>query len=405
MNLNIETIRKDFPILSTTCKGKPWVYLDSAATTQKPQCVIDCLLKAYTTCNANVHRGVYKMSRETTSLHENARKSIARFMNAKETEILFTRGTTEGINLIAATYGEQVIAEGDEIIVSTMEHHSNIVPWQQLALRKKAKLRVIALTQEGDLDRVSFSSLLNERTKIVSIAHVSNVLGTINPIQELIAEVRKNSNARVVIDGAQGIAHEHVDVRELDCDFYAFSGHKIYAPTGIGVLYGKEEILDAMPPYHFGGEMIEKVSFEKTDFNTLPYKFEAGTPDYVGSQALATAINYVDQIGLSFIKEHEQSLLHYAMEKLSKIEGIHFYGTSSCKGGVISFALQGAHPYDVGILLDEQGLALRSGQLCAEPLLTSLGVNSVLRASFGIYNTKEEIDRLEEALRRIQVLL
>ncbi len=398
---DISTIRKDFPILDKKHKGKAWVYLDSAATTQKPQCVIDSLVNSYTSCNANVHRGVYQMSREATELHEAARKRIADFMNANITEVLFTRGTTEGINLISATYGEENIQAEDEILISTLEHHSNIVPWQQLALRKKAHLRVVPLTSDGAIDREAFSNLLNEKTKIVSIAHVSNVLGTINPIKELIQEVRQNTNAIVVIDGAQGIAHEKVDVRDLDYDFYAFSGHKIYAPTGIGVLYGKESILEKMPPYHFGGEMIEKVSFEQTSFNTLPYKFEAGTPDFVGSKALATAIDYVTTIGLDEIKQHEESLLDYAMTQLQNLEGIQFFGTAKEKGGVISFTMEQAHPYDICLLLDEQGLALRSGHLCAEPLLSSLGLSSVLRASFGLYNTKEEIDRLVAALQRI----
>lgn len=403
MNYDVLSLREDFPILHRTIKGRPWIYLDNAATTQKPKCVIDAIETAYTSCNANVHRGIYQMSREATEKHETARKRIAQYIGANEREILFTRGTTEGINLVTATIGKSLLKKGDEIIISTMEHHSNIVPWQQLALQLECKLVVIPLNTDGSLDRAAFTAALSERTKIVSITHVSNVLGTINPIKELIAEAHQ-FGAIVLIDGAQGIAHEKVNVRELDCDFYAFSGHKIYAPTGIGVLYGKEAILEQMPPYHFGGEMIEKVTFEKTTFNTLPYKFEAGTPNYVGSVALASAIDYIDRIGLDAIRDHELKLLQYATQEIQTIEGIRIIGTAPEKGAVISFVAEQAHPYDICLLLDEQGLALRSGHHCAEPLLTSLGLSSTLRASFALYNTKEEIDIFIETLRKIMRL-
>ncbi len=400
MSFDITTIRKDFPILNQGNSSRPWIYFDSAATTQKPQCVIESINRAYQSCNANVHRGVYKMSREATEHHESARLRIARFIGASSQEVIFTRGTTESINLVAATFGNQYVQEGDEILISAMEHHSNLVPWQQLALRKGAKLRIAPLHKDGSLDREAFRSALNERTRLVAIAHISNVLGTVNPVKELIKEAHQ-VGAKVLIDGAQAIAHCRVDVRDLDCDFYAFSGHKVYAPTGIGVLYGKEELLDAMPPYHFGGEMIEKVTFETTSFNKLPHKFEAGTPDYVGSVALATAVDYIDSIGLSAIAAYEEQLLNQATEALKSIDGVHLIGTAAAKGAVISFVTEQAHPYDICLLLDELGFALRSGHHCAEPLLATLGLSSTLRASFALYNTREEIDLFIEALRKV----
>lgn len=400
MNYDIHKVRADFPILNRSDLTRPWVYLDSAATTQKPQCVIDSINWSYQSCNANVHRGVYKMSREATERHESARLRIAEFIGATSEEVIFTRGTTESINLVASTYGATFIGQGDEIVISAMEHHSNLVPWQQLALRKGATLRVAPLRADGSLDVEAYKSLLTPKTRFVAITHISNVLGSINPIKELIEEAHK-LGAKILIDGAQAIAHSRVNVRELDCDFYVFSGHKMYAPTGIGVLYGKKALLEEMPPYHFGGEMIEKVTFECTTFNKLPYKFEAGTPDYVGSVALATAIDYIESIGIETIAAYETSLLTYAMEQLSTIEGIRLIGTAKEKSGVISFVAEQAHPYDICLLLDELGFALRSGHHRAEPLLDLLGLSSTLRASFALYNTMEEIDALVVALRKV----
>lgn len=400
MNYDINATRADFPILTHKESNRPWIYLDNAATTQKPQCVIDRINEVYKTCNANVHRGVYRMSREATEHHESARRRIAQFIGASPEELIFTRGTTESINLVASTYGASFVQEDDEIVISAMEHHSNLVPWQQLALRNKAKLRIVPLKEDGSLDVEAYKTLLNERTRLVAIAHISNVLGTINPIKMLIEEAHR-VGAKVLIDGAQAIAHSRVNVQELDADFYVFSGHKMYAPTGIGVLYGKKSLLDAMPPYHFGGEMIEKVTFESTTFNTLPHKFEAGTPDYVGSVALATAVDYIDRIGVENIANYENHLLTHAVEQLSSIEGVRFIGTAKEKSAVISFVVEQAHPYDVCLLLDELGFALRSGHHCAEPLLDLLGLTSTLRASFALYNTIEEIDLFAEALRKV----
>ena len=396
---DVESYRKDFPLLHTEMNGKPLVYLDNAATTQKPQVVIDSLIEAYTTCNANVHRGVYRLSREATERHEAARATVAKFIGADSREILFTRGTTESLNLVASTYGMEFLQPGDEIIVSTMEHHSNIVPWQQVALRCGCTLRVIPIHDDGSLDQEAYRSLLTERTRLVSIAHVSNVLGTINPIREMIAEAHA-VGAVVVIDGAQGAAHEVVDVKELDCDFYAFSGHKLYAPTGIGVLYGKAELLEKMPPYQFGGEMIEKVTFEQTTFNTIPYKFEAGTPNFVGSVALAKAIEYVQAIGLEAIGAHEKHLLSMAVDEVASLKGVRLIGTAPNKEAVLTFVVDGVHPYDLVLLMDQQGIALRSGHHCAEPLLDRFGITSTLRASFALYNTEADVHVFVAALRR-----
>lgn len=396
---NVESYRQDFPLLHTQMNGKPLVYLDNAATTQKPQVVIDAITEAYATCNANVHRGVYRLSREATERHEAARCTVAEFIGAESREILFTRGTTESLNLVASTYGMEFLQPGDEIVISTMEHHSNIVPWQQVALRKGCTLRVIPIHDDGSLDREAYRALLSPRTRLVSIAHVSNVLGTINPIQELIAEAH-SVGAVVVVDGAQGAVHESVNVKELDCDFYAFSGHKLYAPTGIGVLYGKAELLEKMPPYQFGGEMIEKVTFEHTTFNTIPYKFEAGTPNFVGSVALAKAIEYVQSIGLEAIGSHEKRLLDLAVGEVAPLKGVRLIGTAPNKEAVLTFVVEGVHPYDLALLMDQQGIALRTGHHCAEPLLERFGVTSTLRASFALYNTEADVHAFAAALRR-----
>lgn len=405
MNYPIDKIRSQFPILETTMNGKPLVYFDNGATTQKPQIVIDAIVDAYTSCYANVHRGVYKMSREATERHENARRTVAKYINALPEETLFTAGGTESLNAIAYSFGEALINKGDNIVVTIMDHHSNFVPWQQLALRKGAKFTVVTLTPNGDLDREAFTKAISiPHTKIVAFPHVSNVLGTVNPVKELISEVH-NKGAFAVIDGAQAVAHTRVDVKDIDADFYTFSSHKMYGPTGIGVLYGKTELLQAMPPFLYGGEMIQNVKVTGTTFADIPYKFEAGTPNFVGSVALATAVDYINSIGIDSIHQHEQELLGYALEKLRTTEGITLIGTPQAKDPVISFLPNKAHPYDLGLFLDEQGFALRSGHHCAEPLMESLGVTSTLRASFAMYNTKQEIDAFITALNRSLALL
>ncbi|MCE8170971.1 aminotransferase class V-fold PLP-dependent enzyme [Porphyromonas gingivalis] len=398
---DIQKIREDFPILHTRVHGKPLIYLDNAATTQKPIAVLDQIERAYRTFNANIHRGVHHLSQVATEQHENARKRIARYIGAEDPkEVLFTRGTTEAINLVASSFGQAFVRSGDEIIISTLEHHSNIVPWQLLAERTGARLRVIRLTESGELDVEHFRSLLNERTKIVSIAHVSNVLGTINPIRR-ITDLAHAAGVPVLVDGAQAIAHCRVDVRELGVDFYAFSGHKVYAPTGIGVLYGKTEWLEKIPPYHGGGEMIAKVTFEKTTYNELPYKFEAGTPDYVGSTALATALDYIEGLGLEAIAAHEDKLLRMATEGVRAFPNARIIGEAEHKSGVLSFLIGDIHPYDLGMLLDRLGIAIRTGHHCAEPLLESMGLNATARASFALYNTEEEVEQFLQALKRV----
>lgn len=398
--MDIDKIREEFPILAQEVYKKPLVYLDNAATTQKPKVVIDAISNAYCTINANVHRGVHHLSQLSTEGHEGGRERVRQFINAKSTkEIIFTRGTTESINLVASSFGEAFLNEGDEVIISAMEHHSNIVPWQMLESKKGIKLRVIPITQNGELDIDAFRKLLNERTKLVSVAHVSNVLGTINPIKEIVEEAHK-INVPVLVDGAQGAPHIKIDVQALDVDFYVFSGHKMYAPTGIGVLYGKEKCLEAMPPYQGGGEMIAKVTFEKTTFNELPFKFEAGTPDYVGVMAMTAALDYIENVGIENIAAHETGLLQYTTSKLSEIEGITIYGNATHKSGVISFNVDGIHPYDIGMLLDKQGVAVRTGHLCAQPLMDLLGIPGVVRASFALYNTHEECDKFIVALQR-----
>ena len=398
--MDFDKIREEFPILSQEVYKKPLVYLDNAATTQKPKVVIDAISNAYCTINANVHRGVHHLSQLSTEGHEGGRERVRQFINAKSTkEIIFTRGTTESINLVASSFGEAYLNEGDEVIISAMEHHSNIVPWQMLESKKGIKLRVIPITSNGELDIDAFRKLLNERTKLISVAHVSNVLGTINPIKEIVEEAHK-IDVPVLVDGAQGAPHIKIDVQALDVDFYVFSGHKMYAPTGIGVLYGKEKWLEAMPPYQGGGEMIAKVPFEKTTFNELPFKFEAGTPDYVGVMAMTAALDYIENVGIENIAAHETELLQYTTSKLKEIEGVTIYGNATHKSGVISFNVDGLHPYDIGMLLDKQGVAVRTGHLCAQPLMDLLGIPGVVRASFALYNTHEECNKFITALQR-----
>lgn len=400
--IDVNKIREDFPILARTVYGKPLVYLDNGATTQKPRCVVDAITDEYYSVNANVHRGVHFLSQKATELHEAARETVRRFINAESSnEIIFTRGTTESINLMAFSFGEAFLKEGDEVIVSTMEHHSNIVPWQMLGIRKGVKLRVIPINDAGELDMEEFGRMFNEKTRLVSVAHVSNVLGTINPVREII-RIAHSHDVPVMIDGAQSIPHIPVDVRELDADFYVFSGHKIYGPTGIGVFYGKEKWLDRMPPYQGGGEMIQNVSFEKTTYNELPYKFEAGTPDYIGSNALAVALNYVSAIGMKEIEAYEHELTRYAMEKMQQIEGMRIFGTAHDKSSVISFLVGNIHHLDMGTLLDRLGIAVRTGHHCAEPLMHRFGIEGTVRASFGFYNTKEEIDILVKGIERVR---
>ena len=398
-------IRADFPILSEKIYNKDLIYFDNGATTQKPRAVVEKIEEGYYHLNANIHRGVHYLSQKATEAHEAARITVAEFLKAgKHEEIIFTRGTTEAINLVATSFGEAFCKTGDEVVVSVMEHHSNIVPWQMLCERKGMTLRVIPMNEKGELDVEAFKTLLNERTKIVSIAHVSNVLGTINPVAEVIRIAHQN-NVPVLVDGAQSVPHIAVDVVELDADFYVFSGHKIYGPTGIGALYGKEKWLNAMPPYQGGGEMIATVTFEKTTYNELPFKFEAGTPDYIGSTALAEALRYVQAIGMDKIAAHEHDLLVYGTERLMEIEGMRIIGTADQKSSVISFLVGTIHPYDIGMLLDKLGIAVRTGHHCAQPLIDSLGIPGTVRASFAFYNTKEEIDVFVTALKRVVTML
>ena len=404
-NQKIQAIRADFPILEEKIYGKPLIYFDNGATTQKPLCVLAKIEYAYNHLNANIHRGVHYLSQKATEAHEDARNAIAHFLGAeKREEIVFTRGTTEAINLIAFSYGEAFCSEGDEIMISVMEHHSNIVPWQMLCERKKLKLRVIPMDHNGDLKLDAFQDLLNEKTKLVSVAHVSNVLGTVNPVGEII-RLAHEKHVPVLIDGAQAVPHIPVDVKALDADFYVFSGHKIYGPTGIGVLYGKEKWLNALPPYQGGGEMIEKVSFEKTTYNVLPFKFEAGTPDYIGSTALAEALRYVSDLGIENIATYEHELTDYAIQAMSSIEGIRFIGTAKNKSAVISFLVGNIHPYDMGMLLDKLGIAVRTGHHCAQPLMDELKIPGTVRASFSFYNTKEEVDVFVASLKRVIMML
>lgn len=400
----IEDVRKDFPILSKTIYNKPLVYLDNAATTQKPLSVIEAMNNEYLNVNSNVHRGVHWLSQQATELHEGARETLRKFINAKSTnEIIFTRGTTESINLVASSFVEGFMNAGDEVIVSEMEHHSNIVPWQLQMARKGIALKVAPIDDEGNLDMEAFKKLFSERTKLVSIAHVSNVLGTVNPIDEII-QFAHSQGIPVLVDGAQSAPHFAIDVQAMDCDFFALSGHKMYGPTGIGVLYGKEEWLDRMPPYQGGGEMIETVSFDKVTFEKPPLKFEAGTPDYVATHGLATAVDYLLDLGMDNIQKHEAMLTKYAMEQLSTIKDIRFIGTPRQKDAVVSFLVGDIHPFDLGTLLDRLGIALRTGHHCAQPLMQRLGIQGTVRASFGLYNTKEEIDVLVKGIERVAAM-
>lgn len=398
---DIQKIREDFPILSRTVYGKPLIYLDNGATTQKPKCVVDAIADEYYSVNANVHRGVHFLSQQATNLHEASRETVRKFINARSTsEIIFTRGTTESINLVASSFTDAFMKEGDEVIVSVMEHHSNIVSWQIQALRKGIVLKVIPMNDRGELLIDEYERLFSPRTKLVSVAHVSNVLGTINPVKQ-IAAIAHAHNVPVLIDGAQGIPHMKVDVQDIDADFYVFSAHKIYGPTGVGVLYGKESLLDQMPPYQGGGEMIKNVSFEGTTFNELPFKFEAGTPDYVGTTAMAKALDYVSAIGIDNIAAHEHELITYAMQRMKEIPGMRIFGEAEHKGGVISFLVGDIHHFDMGTLLDRLGIAVRTGHHCAEPLMRRLGIEGTVRASFGMYNTKEEVDALIAGIERV----
>ena len=400
--LNIEEIRKDFPILSRTVYNRPLVYLDNAATTQKPRAVVEAMTEEYYSVNANVHRGVHYLSQQATELHEQARANVQKFINARsEAEIIFTRGTTESLNLVAFSFGEAFLKEGDEVLVSVMEHHSNIVPWQMLRERKGIVLKVIPMTDEGEIDLEAYKNLFSPHTRLVSIAHVSNVLGTVHPVKEMTA-IAHAHGAKVLVDGAQSVPHRRVDVQDIGCDFLTFSGHKIYGPTGIGVLYGREELLEKMPPYQGGGEMIARVSFEKTTYERLPFKFEAGTPDFVGSHALAVALDYVRGIGQDIIAAHEADLTRYAMEQMSLIPGMKIYGTAREKDAVISFNVGDIHPLDLGTLLDRLGIAIRTGHHCAQPLMVRCGVESMARASFALYNTRAEVDALVAGIDRVR---
>lgn len=397
-----EEIRKDFPILSREVYGRPLVYLDNAATTQKPRCVVEAIMDEYYSVNANVHRGVHFLSQQATDLHEAAREHVRSFLNARSTgEILFTRGTTEGLNLVAHSFGEAFLSEGDEVILTVMEHHSDIVPWQILRERKGIVLKVVPVDDTGQLDMEEYERLFTPRTKLVCTAHVSNVLGTVNPVRKM-AEIAHSNGAFILVDAAQSVPHTRVDVQETDCDFLTFSGHKIYGPTGIGVLYGKEALLDRMPPYQGGGEMISRVTFEKTTYERLPYKFEAGTPDYVGSHALSVALDYVEKTGMENIAAHEHSLLQYATERMTHIPGLKIYGETADKGAVISFNIDGIHPMDLGTLLDRLGIAIRTGHHCAQPLMQRFGVEGMARASFALYNTLSEVDAFADGLERIR---
>ena len=399
---DIHQIRADFPILGRTVYGKPLVYLDNGATTQKPRAVVEAITNEYYNTNANVHRGVHFLSQQATELHEASRETVRRFINARSTsEIVFTRGTTESINLLAATFCQSQMQAGDEVIISTMEHHSNIVPWQLQAAQRGIVLRVIPMDDRGELLLDEYERLFSPKTKLVSIAHVSNVLGTINPVKEMIATAHAHG-VPVLVDGAQSIPHMPVDVRELDADFYVFSGHKVYGPTGVGVLYGKEDWLDKLPPYQGGGEMIQHVSFEKTTFNELPFKFEAGTPDYIGTTGLARALDYVSALGMDTIAAYEHELTQYATRRLKEIPGMRIFGESGQKGSVISFLVGNIHHFDLGTLLDRLGIAVRTGHHCAQPLMTRLGIEGTVRASFGLYNTKEEVDTLVAGIERVR---
>ncbi len=401
---DVQSIRNDFPILRQKVNNHDLVYFDNAATTQKPQIVIDSIVEAYTTTNSNIHRGIHTLSQKSTLLYEQARQMVKTFINAPhDYEVIFTKGVTESLNLVAQTFGEAFVNEDDEIIVSAMEHHSNLVPWQMMCERKKAVLKFIPFNHDGVLDIESYKKLFTEKTKFVSVVHVSNTLGTVNPIKELIA-IAHEHNVPIMIDGAQSIQHCPIDVQELDCDFFAFSGHKIYAPTGTGVLWGKEKWLEKLPPYQGGGDMIKTVTLEKTTYNDLPFKFEAGTTNYVGAHALGVALEYVMNVGIKNIQKHETELMHYATEKLAAIPQVTIIGNASEKAGAISFEVEGAHPADIGMILDKQGIAIRTGTHCTEPIMQFYGVPGTARMSFAMYNTKEEIDYFTKILSRVAMM-
>ncbi|SOE24099.1 cysteine desulfurase / selenocysteine lyase [Spirosomataceae bacterium TFI 002] len=403
--LDIAAIRKDFPILHQSVNGKPLVYFDNAATTQKPQTVLDALSHYYGDYNSNIHRGIHFLAEKATSAFEDSRKSLKEFINAESTDqVIFTYGTTDGINLIANTYGRKFIGQGDEIIISTMEHHSNIVPWQMLCEEKGCVLKIIPISDSGELDMEAFDKMLNEKTKLVSVVHVSNSLGTINPVAEIIEKAHK-IGAKVIVDGAQATSHLDIDVQALDVDFYVFSAHKLFGPTGMGVLYGKRDVLEAMPPWRGGGEMIKEVTFEKTTYNDLPYKFEAGTPNIADVIAVKNAVDYINKLGKKNIRAYEDELLAYATEKLSEIEGLQIVGTAKEKVSVISFTIDGIHPQDIGIMLDQQGIAIRTGHHCTQPLMQRFGIPGTARASFAVYNTKEEIDLLVAGIKKVKKFL
>lgn len=399
--IDVENIRRDFPILSRTVYGKPLVYLDNAATTQKPRCVIDSISDAYCNVNANVHRGIHFLSQQATDMMEAAREKVRAFIGAESTqEVIFTRGTTESFNLLASSFSQTFLKKSDEIIISGMEHHSNIVPWQMQAERIGFSIKVIPVLDNGELDMDALKGMISDRTRLISVTHVSNVLGTVNPVREII-RLAHSHGIPVAVDGAQSVPHMKIDVHDMDADFYAFSGHKIYGPTGIGVLYGRRELLEQMPPYQGGGEMIKRVTFERTTYNELPFKFEAGTPDYVGSIALARALDYVGGIGLDNIADYEHTLCDYAVERLSSIPGMRFIGRSASRSGVVSFLVGDIHPSDMGTLLDRLGIAVRTGHHCAEPLMQRFGIPGTVRASFSFYNTRKEIDSLADGVQRI----
>lgn len=401
---DVENIRKQFPILAEKVYNRPLVYLDNAATTQKPQCVIDTITDVYKHTNSNIHRGVHHLSNVCTDAFETARRTIAAHFNADQNEIIFTRGTTEAINLLAFSFGETYCKSGDEIVITAMEHHANIVPWQMLCERKSMTLRVAPINDRGELLVDELYKLLNSKTKLVAIAHISNVLGTVNPIEEII-EYAHSQGIPVLVDAAQSAPHRALDVKKIDCDFMAFSGHKMYAPTGTGALYGKKRWLNEMIPYHGGGEMIEKVTFTKTTYNVLPFKFEAGTPDYVGAIAFGRAIQFMDEIGTDNIERHEREISEYAREKLSEIGGIKFIGEAENRAGAVSFLLGKTHPYDTGMILDKMGIAVRTGHHCAQPLMERFGITGTVRASFAMYNTKEEVDILVDGVKRVKVMM
>ena len=401
-SLDVTAIRKDFPILAQQVHGKPLIYLDNAATSQKPKCVIEALTRFYLMDNANIHRGVHQLSERSTQSYEAARCKVQRFLNAaNRREIIFVRGATEGINLVAQTYGRTHVSAGDEIVISAMEHHSNIVPWQMLCEEKGAVLRVIPINDRGEVEFDQFEKLLNHRTRLVAVSHVSNALGTINPVREIV-NTAHGWNVPVLIDGAQAVPHMKVDVRNLDCDFYVFSGHKVFGPTGIGVLYGKEQLLEDMPPWQGGGDMIRSVTFEKTTYNDLPYKFEAGTPDIAGVIGLGAAIDYLDQIGMDAVAAHEHDLLEYGTRALESISGLRLIGTAREKAGVLSFVIDGVHPHDAGTILDREGVAVRTGHHCAQPVMDRFGVSATTRASLAFYNTREDIDALVAGIQKVK---